>query len=235
MVPPPVTCESALGAGSQYSASSEWNGAHGANNARLHHQAGGGKTGAWSSRHNSPDQWLQITFRKVAKVTRVATQGRTDHSQWVTTYRLAYSLDGIFYQHYGKVSSLSFADRITRTLEAWKTWVSIDHVCLLTGSKICDFFRWEYSVSVFAYWHNWQFKHLHNRLSLAILNDTTWSVTYSTLQSSPELWGFSRCRGTTTSRCEQSCMAALQVSVNRDSKNLLPTSIKVKLTCALRN
>ena len=146
MVPPPVTCESALGAGSQYSASSEWNGAHGANNARLHHQAGGGKTGAWSSRHNSPDQWLQINFRKVAKVTRVATQGRTDRSQWVTTYRLAYSLDGIFYQHYGKVSSLRIYgwashERLRQEKRGEFPIVSIDHVCLLTGSKICDFFR----------------------------------------------------------------------------------------------
>ena len=102
-VPTPPVCQAALGPTSHFSASTMWDNNHGPSNAVLHHQSGGGKSGAWSSRPNNLNQWLQMNFGKVAKVSRVATQGRMDANQWVKTYRLAYSLDGEFFHHYPKV------------------------------------------------------------------------------------------------------------------------------------
>ena len=105
-VPTPPACQAALGPSSHFSASTVWDNNHGPSNALLHHQSGGGKSGAWSSRHNNPNQWLQMNFGKVAKVSRVATQGRMDSNQWVKTYRLAYSLDGVFFHHYPRVGHI---------------------------------------------------------------------------------------------------------------------------------
>ena len=56
--------------------------------------------GSWSARVNNHHQFLQIDMRVPMKVTSVATQGRSDASQWVTKYMLSYSLDGAHYTIY---------------------------------------------------------------------------------------------------------------------------------------
>ena len=86
------------------SSSSDWNAAHRAANGRLHFQAGHGRTGAWSARHNNVHQWLQIGG-KWMKITRISTQGRQDANQWVKSYTLSYSYDGVWWYKYAKVFS----------------------------------------------------------------------------------------------------------------------------------
>ena len=56
--------------------------------------AGGGKTGAWSSRTNDKSQWIKVDFGEVNRVTQVASQGRSDYAQWVTRYKVSYSAFG---------------------------------------------------------------------------------------------------------------------------------------------
>ncbi|KAK3700595.1 hypothetical protein QZH41_001586 [Actinostola sp. cb2023] len=90
---------------SQLSASTEWDKNHAAANAKLHHQKVGRKTGAWSARHNDPNQWLQVDLGKIAKITRVSTQGRADYSQWVKTYTIDYSVYGNAFEHYNEGAS----------------------------------------------------------------------------------------------------------------------------------
>ena len=82
------------------SASTIWNAAHRAANARLHFQAGRGRTGAWSARHNNVHQWLQVYFNKWVKITAIKTQGRQDANQWVKKYSLSYSYDGVWWYRY---------------------------------------------------------------------------------------------------------------------------------------
>ena len=82
------------------SASSNWNAAHRAANARLHFQAGGGRTGAWSAKQNNAHQWLKVYFGKWVKITRMSTQGRQDANQWVKKYSLSYSYDGVWWYPY---------------------------------------------------------------------------------------------------------------------------------------
>lgn len=41
------------------------------------------------------DQYLQIDIGAVKMITKVATQGMKDRDNWVTHYRLGYSIDGI--------------------------------------------------------------------------------------------------------------------------------------------
>ena len=77
----------------QITASSEWDKNHGPENARLNVAAANGKTGAWSSKSNDLNQWIQVDFGRNVKVTKFATQGRSDYEQWVTSYTLSYSVD----------------------------------------------------------------------------------------------------------------------------------------------
>ena len=85
----------------QLSASSEWDWNHGARRGRLNVQKQGGLRGAWSSRRNDGNQWLQVDLLdEDAQVTGIATQGRADWNQWVTKYRLQYAVDGVNFQYY---------------------------------------------------------------------------------------------------------------------------------------
>ena len=85
----------------QISASSEYNANYAAKQGRLHFLAVPGIAGSWSAKTNNVNQWLQIDLgNQHTKVTRVATQGRNDYSQWVTKYKLQYSDDGVNFQYY---------------------------------------------------------------------------------------------------------------------------------------
>ena len=85
----------------QISASSEYNANYAAKQGRLHFLAVPGIAGSWSAKTNNVNQWLQIDLgNQHTKVTRVATQGRNDYSQWVTKYKLQYSDDGLNFQYY---------------------------------------------------------------------------------------------------------------------------------------
>ena len=98
----PLGMDSGAITDAQISASSQWDNNHGASRARVHMQLNH-KTrqrGAWSSRTNDLNQWLQINLGGYTTLTRVATQGRSDHDQWVTKYRLQYSDDGVIFQFY---------------------------------------------------------------------------------------------------------------------------------------
>ena len=106
-VPPsPPLCMEALGMQSgrikpdALQASSQYDANHGADNGRLHFQKTGSRIGAWSAKTADGNQYIQAKFDVVAKVRRVATQGRMDADQWVKTYTLAYSFDGKTWKDY---------------------------------------------------------------------------------------------------------------------------------------
>ena len=89
----------------QISASSQWDINHAAVQARLRFQAGGGKQGAWSARYNNQNQWLQVDLGAETVVNNIETQGRNRYSQWVKSYKLQYSNDGISFQYYKDAGS----------------------------------------------------------------------------------------------------------------------------------
>ena len=124
----PLGCWQALGMESgaitdnQIQASSQWDSSHAPFQGRLHFQGSFFKAGSWSAGRNDLLQWLQIDLgSQYTKVTRVATQGRNAHSQWVTRYKLMYSNDGLNFQYYwdqGKpadeVQSNLLRDQVTK-------------------------------------------------------------------------------------------------------------------------
>ncbi|CAH3032614.1 unnamed protein product, partial [Porites lobata] len=84
----------------QVSASSEWDGNHAAIQARLYFEAAPDKAGSWSAKYNNLDQWLQIDLGSKHEVTGLATQGRNGYGQWVTKYKVQYSVNGVNFQYY---------------------------------------------------------------------------------------------------------------------------------------
>ena len=79
---------------SQISASSVYDSRHRAQNGRLNFKAHSGRTGAWSSKVNNVNQWLQVDLKQRTVITGISTQGRDDCcNQFVRTYILSYSND----------------------------------------------------------------------------------------------------------------------------------------------
>lgn len=57
----------------------------------------------WSSAGNNPDQWLQVDLGGSAIIRAIGTKGRSrGASQWVTSYKLQYSNDGVHWVDYSQ-------------------------------------------------------------------------------------------------------------------------------------
>lgn len=102
-----LECQKALGmesgaiSGVQITASSHLDANHTAIQGRLCREGTACKAGYWSAGINDGNQWLQINLGgQYTKVTRVATQGSNNHSQWVAKYMVQYSDDGTGFHFY---------------------------------------------------------------------------------------------------------------------------------------
>ena len=97
----------------QITASSKWNAQCAARQGRLNFQevVEGGvpkKSGSWAARKNDKNPWLQVDLLcEESVVTSVATQGRNrnplwggPHNQWVKSYKLQYSNNGVDFEYY---------------------------------------------------------------------------------------------------------------------------------------
>ena len=63
-------------------------------NARLNRRRYGRQGGAWCAKRRDRRQWLQVDFGALSTVSGVATQGRQNSAQWVTSYYISYSRNG---------------------------------------------------------------------------------------------------------------------------------------------
>ena len=102
-----IECDKALGmengliADGQITASSYLSGSHEPFLARLHLKPVPlARIGSWASLYNDLNQWLQVDVGRQYIVSRIATQGREDISQWVTKYKLQFSEDGVMFYNY---------------------------------------------------------------------------------------------------------------------------------------
>ena len=84
----------------QITSSSEYHPSHAAKNARLNFQAGSGRAGAWSALLPDSSPWLQVDFTRIVALAKIATQGRSDYDQWVTSYSLSHSVDRHHFEMY---------------------------------------------------------------------------------------------------------------------------------------
>ena len=56
--------------------------------------------GAWCARSNNRYQYLQIDFARLAKIIKMAIQGRHDANQWVKQYYITHSVNAINFVEY---------------------------------------------------------------------------------------------------------------------------------------
>ena len=84
----------------QITASSIWDSNHEAFQGRLNFQAIP-KSGSWSADINDWGPWLEIFLGGPQfTVSRIATQGSSDHYEWVTEYILEFSDDAVWFEYY---------------------------------------------------------------------------------------------------------------------------------------
>ena len=69
-------------------------------NARLNRRRYSRYGGAWCAKRRNKRQWLQVDFGALTRVSRVATQGRQNSAQWVTSYYISYSRNGYKFTPY---------------------------------------------------------------------------------------------------------------------------------------
>ena len=55
---------------------------------------------SWSVRSNRRGQWFQVNFVELMRIKGVATQGRQNANQWVRSYTVRYSGDGMYFRSY---------------------------------------------------------------------------------------------------------------------------------------
>ena len=55
---------------------------------------------AWAAGQNDQNQWIQVDLGEQKIVTKIATQGRNNYDQWVTSYGVSYSLNGQTFNQY---------------------------------------------------------------------------------------------------------------------------------------
>ena len=69
---------------------------------------------AWTMGYHPGPHWLQVDLGRIMAVKKVATQGRRDNPNWVTSYKISFTVDGIDWVLYAengivKVSFLDFS------------------------------------------------------------------------------------------------------------------------------
>ena len=110
----------------QISASSQKTDSFAASRARLNVKVTGIKQGGWSPLKDDLNQWLQVDLSGFTTVTRLATQGRDGSDEWVTKYKLQYSVDGVIYHFYKGRGESSSTVRKSDQFRFWET----DHLPL---------------------------------------------------------------------------------------------------------
>lgn len=122
-------------------------------NALPNHHCGSGRLGshdAWCSNSNQVSKWLEIDVGYVHRISGVVTQGRKITDQWVTSYKVMVSKDGVrwFDVQCGSVFQAN-RDRNTKVVNLFEraviaryvrifpqTWVN--HMSMRAGAIICE-------------------------------------------------------------------------------------------------
>ena len=106
--PPKLQCQSELGMksgkipDSAITVTTVYSQYYGPERARLDTVKSGSFYGAWIPKTQDMGQWIQVDLGKIAKITRIATQGRQDAAQWVKSYSISYSVNGGPFLPYNK-------------------------------------------------------------------------------------------------------------------------------------
>ena len=67
--------------------------------ARLNAVAKDGLPGAWVAKSSEKGEYIEADLEITRELIKIATQGRQDKAEWVTSYYLSYGTDGINYKY----------------------------------------------------------------------------------------------------------------------------------------
>ena len=85
--------------------------------ARLQARNYGSTRGGWIAKYRNTHQFLQIDLGISSRVKRIATQGRYDANQWVKSYTVSYSNNGVkfFPVKHGRRVKVNVAENLKRS------------------------------------------------------------------------------------------------------------------------
>ncbi len=121
----------------QLTASSEWSHEYRTHFGRLNQPEQSGQSGHWASRDKDQNQWIQADLLLHQLVVGVILQGSDSHNQYVTKYKVAYSLDGVTWQN---VQDIQGNDKVS--LSSSYSFFTSDRFWFVIGisqSKSCIF------------------------------------------------------------------------------------------------
>ena len=129
--------ESGAIADGQVSASSYWSSYYVPRNGRLNFKGSKGRVGAWAAAKNNNNQWLMVSFGKWVKVTAIATQGRYNKNQWVRSYRLSFSYDGVFFYSYKNRKVMNEKQTVSLKYSDQPIYNTLEHKFLELRKRFC--------------------------------------------------------------------------------------------------
>ncbi|XP_030848282.1 neuropilin-1 isoform X3 [Strongylocentrotus purpuratus] len=89
----PIGLESGAIAASSLTASSQWAETYGPERGRLNIDVVKAQGGGWVAKKANTKQWIQVDLLTPYHITGVATQGQSGEPQWVTSFKIACSMD----------------------------------------------------------------------------------------------------------------------------------------------
>lgn len=96
----------------------------------------------WAAQRNDGNQWIQVTSAIKRKWIGVVTQGRGNANQWVTSYKVVYSNDGVYWDEVDDGYSFpGNSDRNTHVKHWFDTPVTARSIRLVPKS-------WHYHISL---------------------------------------------------------------------------------------
>ena len=112
----------AVGSGAYITASSEWDQNHSVHRVGLDFIKQRQNSQSWCAAKNNGAQWVGVDIINPKLITAVETQGRGDSNQWVKSYKVKYSNDGITWTEAdnGRVFDGN-SDRNTKVLQTFNT------------------------------------------------------------------------------------------------------------------
>jgi hypothetical protein len=111
----------AIESGMLVTASSIWDAAYDTSRIRLNFAGNREGAQSWSAASTDLSQWVQVSSFKLRRWVKINTQGRGDVDQYVTSYRILYSPDGLtwFYADNGRVfiGNVNHSQVVTNTFD----------------------------------------------------------------------------------------------------------------------
>lgn len=142
----------AIESGMIVTASSVWAPGYDTSRIRLNFSGNREGSASWCAASNDVNQWVQVSSFKVKRWVKISTQGRGDQDQYVSSYRILYSPNGLswFYADNGKVfkANINNTQVVTNTFDepflakvvrlepvTWKNHISLRMEAYYTDSN----------------------------------------------------------------------------------------------------